>query len=225
MAARLRQGAGRLLPRLRRRAGPHADQREVEPPGRDAVAAQGRPPLRPAALQRRAAGRRRRQLVPLHVRGGNARLRRQQADHLRQLHAGDDAATGDHAAHAGALLPAALRLPVHGLHGGRVPQAPASRARVRRRRQEVRDLHGTRRRPQPRPPDPLPHVPRLARGPLARRLRLRARRGLAGLQREGPQEVGLRAGHPLHRLGGGGAPAPGGGGRAQRDRYEPGTGP
>ena len=83
----------------------------------------------------------------------------------------------DTAAYLRAVLPAARRLPVHGLGRGRLPQAPARGAGVRGRRQALRDLHRRARRHEPRPPDPLPHLPRLARHALAGGLRVRALRG------------------------------------------------
>ena len=119
-----------LLQRLRPGARADPDRRQDEPAAGDAAAAKGRQPLRRAALQRRPSRRDGRQPLPLHLRGHEHRLRRQPPDHLRPLHDRDDPAAGDRRIPAGALLPAALRLPLHGLGRGRLPPPPAGRTGV-----------------------------------------------------------------------------------------------
>ena len=150
---------GRLLQRLRRGPGPGPDRRALEPAADDAAAAQGRQPLRRAAVQRRPPRRHGRQPLPLHLRGDEPRLRRQPPDHLHPLHAGDDPAARHGAptcrsctASAGSASGSWTRPRTCSASASASSRSP----RPSTRRYEI--FIGEQRRHEQGPPGPLPHA-------------------------------------------------------------------
>ena len=144
----------------------------------------------------------------------STRLRRQPPDHLRPLHDRDDPAAGHRA-------PTLQELYCQRRFGFRFMDSAEDVFRSRQRVEQesegvdkkLRDLHRRQRRHEQGPPDPLPLLPRLARGHSPEAYAFELCAGIAGLQRQGPQEVGRRARHALRGLGRGRPPAQRGGGR------------